>query len=45
MKNDLIRGMDYDLIKGAASLVGVDIVVFYYRSTSEIWSDRRDGLW
>jgi hypothetical protein len=32
------------LIRGMASLVGDNLVVFYYLSVSEIWPDKRDGL-
>jgi hypothetical protein len=32
-------------IKRVASLAGDNLVVFYYLSTSEIWLDKRCGLW
>jgi len=33
------------LIRGLASLDGDNLVVFYYHSVSEIWSDKRVVLW
>jgi hypothetical protein len=32
------------LIRGMASLEEDNLVVFYYLSVSENWSDKRDGL-
>ena len=35
---------EIELIRGMASLKGDNLLVFYYISASEIWSDKRGGL-
>ena len=33
------------LMRGVVSLEGDNLVVFYYLSASESWSDKKDVLW
>ena len=37
--------LKYDLIREAASHEGDNIVVFYHLNESDIWPNKRDGLW
>ena len=39
-----LSALKSDLIRGVVSLENDNLVVLYYLSASEIWSDKRGGL-